>query len=36
MTSSKQACEGLIEDALAAGGTDNVTVLVGRTVAGAS
>lgn len=36
LTSSKQACEGLIEDALAAGGTDNVTVLVGRTVAGAS
>ena len=34
MTSSKQACEGLIEDALAGGGTDNVTVLVGRTVAG--
>ena len=32
MTSSKQACEGLIEDALAGGGTDNVTVLVGRTV----
>jgi protein phosphatase len=33
MTSSKQACERLIEDALAAGGTDNVTVLIGRTVA---
>jgi protein phosphatase len=32
MTSSQQACEGLIEDALAGGGSDNVTVLVGRTV----
>jgi serine/threonine protein phosphatase PrpC len=33
MTSSKQACEALIEDALAGGGSDNVTVLVGRTMA---
>jgi PPM family protein phosphatase len=33
MTSSKQVCEALIEDALAGGGSDNVTVLVGRTVA---
>ncbi len=32
MTSAKSACEGLLEDALAAGGSDNVTVVVGRTV----
>lgn len=32
MTSARQACEGLVEDALEGGGTDNVTVLVGRTV----
>ena len=31
MTSAKQACEALIEDALAGGGSDNVTVVVGRT-----
>jgi protein phosphatase len=35
MTSAKQVCEGLIEDALAGGGSDNVTVLVGRTLRGA-
>jgi protein phosphatase len=32
MTSSQQACETLLEDALRAGGTDNVTVIVGRTL----
>jgi serine/threonine protein phosphatase PrpC len=30
MTSAKQACEQLVQDALDDGGTDNVTVLVGR------
>lgn len=32
MTSAKQVCEALVEDALDAGGTDNITVLVGRSV----
>ena len=32
MESSKQACEALLQDALDAGGTDNVTVVIGRTV----
>lgn len=32
MTSSRQACEALLGDALDAGGTDNVTIIVGRTV----
>ena len=32
MTSAKQVCEDLLRDALDAGGTDNVTVLVGRTL----
>jgi len=32
MTSAKQACEDLLRDALDAGGTDNVTVVVGRTL----
>jgi serine/threonine protein phosphatase PrpC len=30
MTSARQACEGLLRDALDAGGTDNVTIIVGR------
>jgi protein phosphatase len=30
MTSSRQVCEQLVEDALEGGGTDNVTVIVGR------
>jgi serine/threonine protein phosphatase PrpC len=30
MTSARQACEALLEDALDAGGTDNITILVGR------
>lgn len=32
MSSAKQACEALLEDALADGGTDNITILIGRTV----
>jgi serine/threonine protein phosphatase PrpC len=30
MTSAKQACEDLLQDALEGGGTDNITVIVGR------
>lgn len=32
MTSARQACEGLLQDALDGGGTDNITVVVGRAV----
>lgn len=32
MTSAKQVCEQLLEDALADGGSDNITILVGRAV----
>lgn len=32
MTSSRQACEALLEDALAAGGNDNITVVIRRAV----
>jgi serine/threonine protein phosphatase PrpC len=32
MTSAKQACETLLEEALAGGGTDNITIVVGRAV----
>lgn len=32
LTSARSACENLLQDALDAGGTDNVTVLVGRVV----
>jgi len=32
MTSSRQVCEQLLQDALDGGGTDNVTILVGRSV----
>jgi serine/threonine protein phosphatase PrpC len=32
MTSAKQACEALVQDALDGGGTDNITVVVGRVV----
>lgn len=32
MTSAKQACEQLVQDALDGGGTDNITVVIGRTV----
>lgn len=30
MTSARQVCEQLLEDALADGGTDNITIIVGR------
>jgi serine/threonine protein phosphatase PrpC len=30
MTSSQQACEGLLQDALDGGGEDNITIVVGR------
>lgn len=30
MTSSKQVCEALLEDALEGGGSDNITIIVGR------
>ena len=33
MTSSKQVCEQLLQEALDAGGTDNVTIVVGRATA---
>lgn len=33
MTSAKQVCEQLVQDALDGGGTDNITVIVGRAVA---
>jgi protein phosphatase len=32
MTSARQACEQLLDDALVAGGSDNVSVIVGRAV----
>ncbi len=32
MTSAKQVCEDLLQDALDDGGTDNVTMIVGRTL----
>ena len=32
MTSAKQACEALLQDALDDGGTDNITIIVGRSV----
>jgi protein phosphatase len=32
MTSAKQACEVLLQQALDGGGTDNITIIVGRTV----
>ena len=32
MTSAKQACEQLLQDALEGGGTDNITLVVGRAV----
>lgn len=32
MTSAKQACEALLQDALDDGGTDNITIIVGRVV----
>jgi len=32
MTSAKQVCEQLLQDALDGGGTDNITIIVGRSV----
>ncbi len=32
MTSARQVCEQLLQDALDAGGTDNITIIVGRAV----
>ena len=32
MTSSRQVCEDLLQDALEGGGTDNVTLIVGRAI----
>ena len=32
MTSARQVCEDLLQDALDGGGSDNITILVGRTV----
>jgi protein phosphatase len=32
MTSAQQVCEALLQDALDGGGSDNITILVGRTV----
>lgn len=32
MTSAREACEQLLQDALDGGGSDNITILVGRTV----
>lgn len=32
MTSAKQACEDLLQDALDGGGTDNVTMIIARTI----
>ena len=32
MTSAKQVCEQLLQDALDDGGTDNITIVVGRTI----
>ncbi|HZS62200.1 MAG TPA: protein phosphatase 2C domain-containing protein [Gemmatimonadaceae bacterium] len=32
MTSAKQVCEALVQDALDGGGSDNITVVVGRTI----
>lgn len=32
MTSSRQLCEALLQDALDGGGSDNITIVVGRTV----
>jgi protein phosphatase len=32
MTTAREGCEALLQDALDAGGTDNITIVVGRTV----
>ena len=32
MTGARQACEQLLQDALDGGGTDNITIIIGRAV----
>jgi serine/threonine protein phosphatase PrpC len=32
LSSSKQTCEDLMQDALDGGGTDNITLIIGRTI----
>lgn len=32
MTSARQACEALLQDALDGGGSDNITIIIGRTI----
>jgi serine/threonine protein phosphatase PrpC len=32
MTDARQLCEDLVQDALDDGGTDNITIVVGRTL----
>jgi serine/threonine protein phosphatase PrpC len=32
LTSSREACEALLQDALEGGGTDNITIIIGRTL----
>jgi serine/threonine protein phosphatase PrpC len=32
LTTCKQACEDLLQDALDDGGTDNITIIIGRTI----
>ena len=32
MTSARQVCEQLLDDALAGGGSDNISIIVGRSV----
>jgi len=34
MKSARKVCEDLLQDALDGGGTDNITILVGRAVPG--
>jgi serine/threonine protein phosphatase PrpC len=34
MTSAKQVCEDLLKEALEGGGSDNITVVVGRALPG--
>ena len=36
MTSARQACDDLLQDALDAGGTDNITIIVGRALSQAA
>jgi protein phosphatase len=36
MTSAKQACQTLLDDALKGGGSDNITIIIGRALPGVS